>query len=91
MRIKNKKNYKEARGKCNLCGESDINLLDVHRIYEGHKGGTYDYENTVCLCANCHRKVHSGKIKITRKYKSLSHREYIEVIENGQTRMVECT
>ena len=91
MRIKNKKNYKLARGKCVLCGESNINVLDVHRVFEGYKGGEYEYENTVCLCANCHRKVHAGEIKITRKYKTLSHREYIEVIENGISRMVECT
>ncbi len=91
MRIKNKKNYKLARGKCVLCGETNLNVLDVHRVFEGYKGGNYDHENTVCLCANCHRKVHAGEIKITRKYKTLSYREYIEVIENGISRMVECT
>ena len=88
MRIKNEKNYKKARGKCVLCGETNINVLDIHRIYEGHKGGTYDDENTVCLCSNDHRKVHAGEIKIIRKYKTLSHREYIEVVENGISRMV---
>lgn len=91
MKIKNKKYYKIARGRCVLCGESNQNVLDIHRIHEGNKGGTYDYENTICLCANDHRKVHAGEIKIIRKYKTLSHREYIEVVENGITRMVECT
>ena len=91
MRIKNKKDYKKARGKCVLCGETNVNVLDIHRIHEGYKGGGYHIENCVCLCSNCHRKVHSGEIKITRKYKTLSHREYIEVIENGISRMIECT
>ena len=90
MRIKNKKTYKLSRGKCVLCGENNLSTLDIHRILEGANGGEYHYENTVCLCANCHRKVHAGEIKIIRKYKTLSWREYIEVIENGETKMIEC-
>jgi 5-methylcytosine-specific restriction endonuclease McrA len=91
MRIKNKKTYKLSRGKCVLCGESNLATLDIHRIHEGANKGTYDHENCVLLCSNCHRKVHAGQIKIIRRHKTLSWREYIEVIENGERKMIECT
>ncbi len=49
---------------CKICGESDYNVLDVHRIIEGNKGGKYSVNNCVTICCKCHRLVHAGKIKI---------------------------
>lgn len=89
MRIKNKKNYKLGNNYCCLCGENDPNVLDVHRIYEGARGGVYDSLNCIVCCANCHRKVHAGTIKIIRKHPTLSHRYYIEVIENDERKFIE--
>lgn len=70
MRIKNKKYFKKYIKNCFFCDENNLNLLDVHRIYEGYKGGEYHHENVLVLCANCHRKVHCGEIKDIKKYKS---------------------
>jgi hypothetical protein len=89
MRIKNKKNYKFSNNYCCLCGENDANVLDVHRIHEGSRGGEYYTENCCVTCANCHRKVHAGSIKIIRKHPTLSHRYYIEVLENDQIKFIE--
>ena len=58
-------------GKCFFCGEDDYAVLDCHRILPGTKGGTYSSDlNSLILCANCHRKVHSGAILVDKKYMS---------------------
>lgn len=59
---------KRSIGKCQICDENNYELLDVHRIIPGSEGGKYTEHNVVCLCCKCHRKVHSGDIKIDRKY-----------------------
>jgi hypothetical protein len=70
-------------GACFFCGESDYNLLDVHRILEGSQGGTYHHTNTIVGCATCHRKVHSGRIVIHGKYFSSSGRWVVNYTEDG--------
>lgn len=62
-----KKSFKRSGRKCLICNEDDYDILDVHRIKFGKE---YKYWNTTILCANCHRKVHSGKIIIEGKYMS---------------------
>jgi len=59
-----KKIVKHAAFCCKLCGEPNYHLLDVHRIVPGEVGGKYSYHNVIVLCSNCHRKVHSGEIRI---------------------------
>jgi len=66
----NKKLYKLVAQKCYLCGESDISVLDVHRIQFGKDDGKYSPDNVVIICCLCHRKIHSGKLKIDKWYKS---------------------
>lgn len=66
----NKKVKKHMDGKCHFCDVSDYSLLDVHRIVPGEEGGIYTEFNTVTVCANHHRSIHSGEIKIDRKYMS---------------------
>lgn len=66
---KSKKQIKKLSDKnCYFCRESDYDLLDVHRIVEGKNGGKYHEMNTITVCCLCHRKIHSGKIKVFRKY-----------------------
>lgn len=89
MRIKNKKTYKISNSCCCLCGENNQAVLDVHRICEGARGGKYDGRNCIVCCANCHRKIHAGEIKIVRKHPTLSHRYYIEVYENDERKFIE--
>lgn len=66
-----KKQIKKLSDKeCFFCGEADYDLLDAHRIIEGKDGGTYHWWNMLTTCVKCHRKVHTGKIKILGKYHS---------------------
>jgi len=51
--------------KCVICDIDNYALLDVHRIEEGKE---YSFVNCVCLCCNCHRKHHTGLIKIKSKH-----------------------
>lgn len=60
--------FKKMHGKCHFCEVNDYALLDVHRIKPGEEGGEYLPENSIVSCANCHRKIHDGQIKIDRKY-----------------------
>lgn len=70
MSIKKKKLMKRIDRECQFCGEDDYDLLDLHRIIPGHKGGKYTRHNTVTCCALCHRKIHAGKITIFGKLSS---------------------
>lgn len=64
----NKKIKKLTDKKCYFCDCNIYNLLDIHRIKEGKNGGEYTDFNTVTCCSLCHRKIHSGLIKLDRKY-----------------------
>lgn len=63
-----KKEKKLSDKKCYFCPCSTYELLDVHRIVEGKDGGKYTNNNTLTVCSLCHRKIHSGMIKIDQKY-----------------------
>jgi len=66
-----KKFRKNSAHKCMFCEERERTALDVHRIVPGCDGGEYKLENTICVCANCHRKIHhSDTIKIDKWYAS---------------------
>lgn len=65
-----KKAKKHFDKKCFFCDEDNYDLLDVHRIIPGEDGGEYTEFNSLTVCANHHRLIHSGKIKIDRKYYS---------------------
>ncbi len=88
--MRNKKHTKKQirklyDGQCFFCGIDDYDLLDCHRIYEGEKGGTYHWLNTMACCALCHRKIHTGKIKILGNHPSSSDKWFIHYIdENGE-------
>lgn len=69
-RLIDKRTKKLIDKRCRFCGADDYCVLDVHRILPGEEGGTYENLNTVSCCANCHRKVHEGKIRVDRFYYS---------------------
>lgn len=65
---------------CRICGESDIVCLDFHHLDPATKefeiamamNDEWPWEKVlaeirkcVCLCANCHRKVHAGRFEVT--------------------------
>ena len=65
---------------CNVCGEMDPCCLDAHHVDPGEKEfeiasaiGNARYskksivselEKCVCLCSNCHRKLHAGRFNL---------------------------
>jgi len=85
-----KKNKKRVDGKCCFCGEDDYCLLDVHRIKPGEEGGKYTKANTITSCASCHRKCHSGRIKIFAKHFTSAGRYVLLCEIDGKEQIVEC-
>ena len=53
-RIKERLGYE-----CQICGEKDKYVIELHHIVPLAVSGKNDINNFVCLCANCHRRVHS--------------------------------
>ena len=75
-----KKQIKKMHDKeCYFCGENRYELLDAHRIIEGNEGGKYNWSNMLTICALCHRKCHTGIIKILGKHKCMGG-DKLEVI-----------
>ncbi len=50
---------------CEICGEKDKSTLDFHHITPKTDPNCSENSfNRACLCSSCHRKTHSGSIKI---------------------------
>lgn len=75
-------------GKCFFCGIDDYDLLDTHRIFEGSQGGTYHWLNMLTTCTLCHRKCHTGKIKILGHHPSTGGWFVHYIDENGEEKWV---
>lgn len=68
----------KAHQQCAVCGEADTECLDLHHRDPSEKEGTLGRLNSfgsweaieaevakcTVLCANCHRRVHSGRISL---------------------------
>ncbi|RDV80741.1 RNA-guided endonuclease IscB [Ammonifex thiophilus] len=61
-------------GACVLCGSTE--KLQRHHLVPRAKGGTDTPENQVLLCAECHRKLHSGEVVSSRKGKTFAWRAH---------------
>ncbi len=72
----------KAEAGCCVCGESDDCCLDFHHPNDDKdKGVSYciavkslkrlvnEINKCVCVCSNCHRKIHAGKIVLDEKIK----------------------
>jgi len=82
--FRSKKQFKQSAGKCQICGEPDYAVLDVHRWrVEGKDGGKYRVDNCVCVCCLCHRKLHDKKITITGIHQSTAGKVICFTDENG--------
>ena len=80
----NKKAKKKRIGKCKFCPCDQYELLDLHRINEGDSGYGYTDANTIVVCANCHRKIHAGLIKLDRQYPTMSGNLILHYWIDGQ-------
>jgi hypothetical protein len=87
-----KKSLKQCRKlfdkKCFFCGIDDYKLLDAHRIIEGQNGGTYSWPNTLTTCTLCHRKVHTGRIKVLGVHPGTKGWYVHYIDENGEEKWV---
>ncbi len=86
---------KEHYGCC-LCGEKDNCCLDFHHLKSETKNKNVSdwvkaksYEKTIkeitkciCVCANCHRKIHARKIKPPEK--PIDHNYLMKLIEESK-------
>jgi hypothetical protein len=63
-KIQSKKYFKKMQGKCRISGETNTELLDVHRIKPGSEGGKYTLDNVVVVSCSIHRKIHANEIKV---------------------------
>lgn len=76
-----------ANGKCDLCGENapfvtkDGPYLESHHVITIADGGPDVIYNTVALCPNCHRKVHS--LKSSDDFKALSYVLYKYLLDDN--------
>ena len=77
----NKKLYKLVAEKCRICKNDIYEVLDVHRL---EAGGRYSQDNTVVICTLCHRKHHSGIIKIDKWYHSTNGNLLRWIDENNE-------
>ena len=74
-------NIKKQSG-CILCDEKEVCCLDFHHVEEDdklddignliHRGWGWnliiaEINKCICVCSNCHRKIHSGIIKYRRE------------------------
>ena len=80
----NKQSFKRAKGNCRLCGEKAYETLNVHRLKPRAEGGKYRKRNVICICANCHAKVHAGTIQVDRLYFSTQGWLLRIIDKNGQ-------
>ena len=69
--------WKRARG-CTVCGETEPWVLDMHHLDPNEKEANSaqsatiktflkEADKCVLLCSNCHRKVHAGVLRVTKK------------------------
>lgn len=84
MRVERNKNYVLSKTTpCVSCGESDPVVIDFHHLNEETKfkgvgdmvQGNYslnkiqeEIDKCICLCSNCHRKVHAGTLCLRVSY-----------------------
>lgn len=55
--------YRTYKKVCAVCGNEDVDILEVHHIDCDHFNN--DPDNLIILCANHHAKVHRGNLEIT--------------------------
>jgi hypothetical protein len=69
--------------KCYFCDLEIYEVLDCHRLLEGSKNGKYsDWLNTIAVCCNCHRKIHTELIVIHGRF-LCTNGQYVIIYKEG--------
>lgn len=75
-RLLNRKLLKDRKIKCEICGESEECCLELHHIKDKQYSISQavkklptrlfikELDKCICVCANCHKKIHKGIIKL---------------------------
>ncbi|HEX8174076.1 MAG TPA: HNH endonuclease signature motif containing protein [Pyrinomonadaceae bacterium] len=62
--------FQEAGSSCSLCGESNVNVLEIHHIENRADGGDNEPENLILVCSNCHSKITGGAISVYEVFRA---------------------
>ncbi|WP_145638987.1 HNH endonuclease signature motif containing protein [Neorhizobium alkalisoli] len=66
----------EAGHRCSIPTCREI-YVDIHHIEPWAKTRKHEYHNLICLCANCHRMAHDGKIDRKSQYLYKANVRYV--------------
>lgn len=83
-KLVNKVAKKRLEGKCTFCDIADYSLLEVHRIVFGENGGKYHPHNSLTVCRNCHARIHSGELRIDKKYQGITGEYFLHYWEKDK-------
>jgi predicted HNH restriction endonuclease len=61
-------------------------MADIHHIIPLHQGGKDSSENMICVCPNCHKRLHTGEYRLDNKSEEIN---YINSISNEYNKI--CT
>ncbi|MBQ2637439.1 MAG: HNH endonuclease [Methanobrevibacter sp.] len=64
---------------CQICGKTE-GKLEVHHIVFKKQGGSDRMDNLVCLCKDCHEKIHNDKLTFNKKVKSFKHASHMNIM-----------
>ena len=58
--------HQRSNGKCAICQRKEHKKLrhEVHHIKPVSQGGSWEQENLVLLCTECHRAIHRKEIEV---------------------------
>lgn len=63
--------YRRKKKQCEVCGESNIKVLDRHHIIPRTDPSCTELDsNLAVVCSNCHRMIHAGEIIIEGVFKT---------------------
>lgn len=72
----NKEELRHRKNRCCICGESEYCCLELHHVGKKlyaisqavkrlpHRLFIKECNKCICVCSNCHKKIHSGVITI---------------------------
>ena len=64
---------------CQICGKTE-GKLEVHHIVFKSNGGSDRMDNLVCLCKDCHEKIHKNELTFNKKVKSFKHASHMNIM-----------